>query len=214
MLQLLMMTMISALPNGAPRCQINVEGISRGMNAPDNQLGYSLVVDRAGPGVWNIRVNHPTRQDYQGLLLYVTPPGLDTTHLGSFEFRNATKWKFQPQALCESNNVTQNERGTVTHANPDRVTIARNVNFTWTSDGLTGPFVAQAVVASQDGPGIPKWHKVENVRFGNGAEVTSSPPTATDQYITQTRVGVPTAIPTLNSAVSNSVSVLLTLLFL
>jgi hypothetical protein len=212
MMQFLMMSLVTALPNGAPRCQINVEGIARGMNAPDDQLGYSLIVDRSGPGIWNIRVNHPTRPDYQGILLYVTPPGEDTTHLGSFEFRNATKWKFQPQSLCTSNNVKQNERGTVTHANPDRVAIARNVNFTWTSEGASGPFVAQAVVASQDGPGLPRWHKVANVQFGAATDITSYPPTATDQYFTQTHTGIPTSIPTFNSAVAKGFTGLLSLL--
>jgi hypothetical protein len=194
----------NALPNGAPRCQINVAGIARGMNEPDETLGYSLVVDKTGPGVWNIRVDHPSRVDYQGLLLYVTPENKDTNHLGSFTFQNATKWKFQPQELCTQNNVTQSERATVTHANPGRVPIARQVNFTWTGDGTPGPFVAQAVVASLDdgATGIPKWHKVENVVFGDAG------PTRTN-VISPTRIN---PSPTWNSASSFEFSGFLALL--
>jgi hypothetical protein len=199
---------IHALPNGSPRCQINVDGIARGMNAPDQQLGYALTLDQTGPGVWNIRVDHPSRPDYQGLLLYVTPVGQDNVHLGSFVFRNSKKWKFQPQQLCALNGVSQSDQATVTHANPERVGINRMVNFTWRSEGQRGPFVAQAVVASLDqgATGIPRWHKVENVSFGGGHVMGNG--TTTD---TKTE---PTSFPTWNSSSSFGVSLFIGVLAL
>jgi hypothetical protein len=171
-----------ASPNGAPRCQINEVGIQNGMRSPSNPaLGYGLVVDRVGPSSWNIRVsNAANRPDYQGILLYVSSStGQPTEHLGSFAFRNATKWKFQSATVCRQGGITGSVNSTVTHAIPARVPIANNVNFTWTatsSEMSRGGFIAQAVIASVDvgQTGLPRWQRVRDITFGPAAAAATT----------------------------------------
>ncbi|KAJ3365888.1 hypothetical protein HDU91_002043 [Kappamyces sp. JEL0680] len=170
---ILFATAIVARPTGAPACGINESKIQQGMNsASDATLGYGLRVAKvsSSPATWTVQVeNSRGRQDYQGLLLYVTSAS-PSEHLGSFSFLNATKWKFQPESLCSSANITGTTLGTstVTHANPDRVALAKNVTFTWTATAneiAKGSLSFQAVVASVDSGAFPRWQHI-SVPFG------------------------------------------------
>jgi hypothetical protein len=209
----LLLGLVAANPNGAPRCQINEEGIARGMkSASDPALGYTLVFNRVNTNTWNFRVSAPAiRPDYQGLLLYVTSTTLKPTdHLGSFSFRNATKWKHQSSAICTQGGIVGSPNATVTHANPVRVPIANNVNFTWVAtpqEMQMGGFVAQAVVASVDTgrTGLPRWVKVPNVSFGPAAVAPRTTTTNGGAYPTSTASTRPFATGT-SSAYQQTIS--------
>jgi hypothetical protein len=125
-LNFLLLRYAFSTPSGAPGCGINTTVITAGMGIESN-LEYALNVQPSGGKSWTISVQGP-RNEYQGVLLYVSQIDKPTIHLGQILFKNFTKWKYQSVEKCLGQGIVSGENGTVTHANPDRVS---NVEFLW-----------------------------------------------------------------------------------
>lgn len=167
----LLAPLVSSLPSGAPSCSINETAIAVGMSFEnDPLLGYSLNVSRVigHDSSWEIQVQSTTRNDYQGILMYISPSINPKVHLGTLSFKNQTKWKYQPLSLCQKSNVVSDSpNSTITHATPDRVLVSKNVTFKWTPckymNYSLADLVINAVVASQDAcqsDGPAKWQRL------------------------------------------------------
>ena len=145
-----MISLITATPFGAPGCGINKTKISKGMGQ-ESMLGYKLNVNPGGGNKWKININNHKRTDYQGVLLFVTQISKPKVHLGEWGFKNQAKWKYQDVGKCSEQGVVTGDKGTVTHAVPDRVGL--NVTFEWMGSdqevAMEG-LVVNAVVASLD----------------------------------------------------------------
>lgn len=71
---LVSLSSISALPGGAPFCQINAAQIQGAHGAPNNNLGYSIATQKNG-NAFTFRVtNSAGRNDFNGILMYVLEP--------------------------------------------------------------------------------------------------------------------------------------------
>lgn len=161
-----LLSLVSCRPGGAPKCGINEAAIQAGMGSPKEALGYALSVVPAGNNMWNISVKNPKLLDYQGILMYVHQVNKPQVHLGSITFANAKKWKYQPKALCDAGGIISSSTGTVTHANPDKVQIAKNVIFQWTASApelaLEGLVVNAVVATTQGSPNaFAKWQHLD-----------------------------------------------------
>jgi hypothetical protein len=172
----LLVSMVSASPNGAPGCKVNEEVINRGMG-PQVDMGYRLEV-RPGttPTSFTVQItNTQNRVDYQGLLIYVTTLANRDIHYGKWTFRNQTKWKYQDPAACQRANVVGPLESTFTHALPARVPTS--VLFTWTASSIQeaaipGLIISAAVAANE--PGVttkPRWQKLAFTPIGTGPTV-------------------------------------------
>ena len=124
----ILQSIVFALPNGAPGCTTP----RKAMNSTSADLGYHFQSTTLKDGQWGITINScKGRSEYQGLLLWVADPNHPNKHLGTFQFKNQTKWKFKNVGECRQKNVSINAFSTVTHAAPDKVPVGMQV-FAWT----------------------------------------------------------------------------------
>ena len=156
---------VVALPNGAPGCSAP----QKAMGSFSVDLGYKIKSSTEGLkfGQWNIMIDNPTRSSYQGLLLWVADPLLPNVHVGSFQFKNSTKWQYKSVSSCATKGVTTGAYSTITHLVPDKVEVAKMVKFLWTCPAGVDlkKLVVYGVVADKNGGGdaVPVWQAMEGV---------------------------------------------------
>jgi hypothetical protein len=156
--------LVSAFPRGAPSCEISTARISLGHASLPAELGYSLQLS-PNQGRIDVQINSQARRDFQGILMYVTPKMTEIEHLGTFQFANSSKWRYQQRALCESSNIMGEFESTVTHLNRDRVPVNLPL-FSWTpgvsQQGNANEIVFRVAIASSDPneQGRPYWQYI------------------------------------------------------
>ena len=153
-------SLVSALPNGAPRCGIDETAIAAGHGrASDPSAGYSINVQKMGNSFQINLKNSAGRTDFKGILMYVVgqdPKG----HIGAFQNLDTNSFKYQSDP-CKNLGFLGSPQSTITHANPSSKSIS--TAFVWTplpGDELKkGPFKIQAVVATSPIP----WQRLADV---------------------------------------------------
>ncbi|KAJ3261194.1 hypothetical protein HK103_006503 [Boothiomyces macroporosus] len=170
-LALTLFTSVFALPNGAPGCGINETVITSGMG-PKSDLGYQLSSTKNTDGSYSFTVsNSMNRADFQGVLIYVSPASTPKMHLGKFMI-SGSKFKFQSSTPCMNANITGAQEATVTHANPNRVSLP--YTFTWmgsSTELAMSNLVVKSVFASLDpgASGPAKWQHLADVPLMGGS---------------------------------------------
>ncbi|KAJ3270279.1 ADP-ribosylation factor protein 3 [Terramyces sp. JEL0728] len=176
-----LLTSVFALPGGAPGCGINETVITSGMG-PKSDLGYQLSSMKNSDGSYSFTVsNSMNRPDFQGVLIYVSPAANPKMHLGKFAI-SGTKFKFQAAAACNKVNITGAQEGTVTHANPNRVSMP--YSFTWmgsSTELAMSNLVVKSVFASLDAgaSGPAKWQHLADVPLMGGSSTSGGSSTMT-----------------------------------
>ncbi|KAI8895273.1 hypothetical protein BC833DRAFT_601889, partial [Globomyces pollinis-pini] len=166
-------------PNGAPKCAINDEAITKGMGPQTPDLGYKITASSKN-GLWSFTVENPTRKDFQGVLLYVTSSANPKAHLGKFSGLDMNKFKFQTASVCAAGNFTGALEATVTHANPKRVPVGTSFQWSGSVEERSMPnVVLNAVIASLDdgATGKPKWHHLPDLPFDCAPGMNNPRPT-------------------------------------
>ena len=186
MLSLLLAAFTLARPNGAPKCQINPDGIKAGHgSANDASLGYQLTATPAADGMDIGITNSAGRNNYKGILMYVASKAAPKNHLGSFKGLDNTKFKPQDAAICQAAQVTGAQDATFTHANPLDKDI--NTKFKWTGSAeemAKTDLELHAVLALEPGkaqggkPGTPRWQYVVIPLGNNQAPGSNTAPPA------------------------------------
>ncbi|KAI8915589.1 hypothetical protein EDD86DRAFT_196393 [Gorgonomyces haynaldii] len=161
-------SIVAALPNGAPRCQINPQGIQQGHgSAPDQTLGYSITAAKEGNGMKFSIANSAGLTSFKGALMYVASAAAPKVHLGKFTNLDTTKFKFQDPNICQTAGVQGAPEAVFTHANPSDKPLT--TTFTWEGSAeemAKADLTLFAVLAAEPGkaqggrPGTPRWEPI------------------------------------------------------
>lgn len=99
----LLLSFITARPDGAPKCAIGEAAIAQGHGHPQEALGYSLETSSTtivpGQSIDITVKNSAGRLNFKGILMYVQGQN-SMKHLGKFENIDTSKFKPQTQ-VCK-----------------------------------------------------------------------------------------------------------------
>jgi hypothetical protein len=211
--------LVAAFPRGAPSCEISTTRISLGHASLPAELGYSIQLS-PNQGKIDIQINSQTRRDFQGILMYVTPKLTEMEHLGSFQFANSSKWRYQQRALCNSSNIIGEFESTVTHVNRDRVSVNLPL-FSWTpgssEQGNSNEVVFRVAIASSDPneQGRPYWQYITQLVDLRQFQGQITIPNQGIPTSTTSTTGInPTTTPSLSSARSYCLWIHMLVLFM
>ncbi|KAI9327706.1 hypothetical protein DFJ73DRAFT_782798 [Zopfochytrium polystomum] len=192
LLPLLLLSILStsrpatALPNGAPRCKINVTVITQGHERAMGALGFQMSAPATytpGGAAVPITVTGLTAFTRGGVLAYVkqvtnanAAAGFSETHVGKFDIAT-NGLRAQTVASCQMGTVmNEAPESTVTHAAP--VPSANLQSFTWTPPATDAGAVQVNIVIATGTEGTP-WMQLAPVTImstGGGAAAPAPAP--------------------------------------
>ncbi|KAJ3261196.1 hypothetical protein HK103_006505 [Boothiomyces macroporosus] len=118
-----LLTVVAALPNGAPVC--SVEAVPGLLGASQN-LGFSTRTRANVDGSISVTIsNSQNIPSFLGILMYVTSSANPNQHLGSFILPN-NKFRFIGSGVCGNNGIAGSS---ITHSSPSG--IATGSTLTW-----------------------------------------------------------------------------------